>query len=189
MRSVVFEFQAKLSRSGSPDERARHSSGAHDDSALDSARCSGVRETLNRYVRTVGSSWRCDETDIKWRANWQIALSAVVFELLIPLPECATSLYRIRLSDGQPGPTGEAGWTSVPLSPNPCGSGINWSSSIAGASVRPTCVPRIGSSPAGAPCSCAQHVLFVRRHRSEAFHSAASPQCAAPTKVPHVVFA
>ena len=26
-------------------------------------------------------------------------------------------------------------------------------------------------------------------HRSEAFHSAASPQCAAPTKVPHVVFA
>ena len=46
MRSVVFEFQAKLSRSGSPDRRARHSSGAHDDPALGLALCSGVRETM-----------------------------------------------------------------------------------------------------------------------------------------------
>ena len=42
------------------------------------------------------------------------------------------------------------------MSPNPCWSGINCSSSIAGASVRPTCVPRIGSSPACARYSCAR---------------------------------
>jgi hypothetical protein len=44
-----------------------------------------------------------------------------------------------------------------------------------------------GSSPVypvHAPGTCPSFL-----HRSEAFHSASSPQCAMQTKVPHVVFA
>ena len=50
---------------------------------------------------------------------------------------------------------------SVPSSLNPYWPCINCSSSIAGASVGLTCVPRIGSSPACVRCSCVRHVAFV----------------------------
>src|SRR5215472_17197291 len=77
---------------------------------------------------------------------------------------------------------------SVPLSPSPCWSGTNCSSSIAGGGVRPTCGHgsdhRRPVYPVHAPGTCPSFC-----HRCEAFHSAASPQCAAPTKVPNVVFA
>ena len=43
-------------------------------------------------------------------ANCQIGLSAVIFEVLIPLPD-ARFRYRIRTSDRHPGPAGDAGRT------------------------------------------------------------------------------
>src|SRR5215467_53923 len=54
--------------------------------------------------------------------------------------------------------------------------------------VRLTCAPPIGSSPFCVPFH-APGTGSPFRHRCEAFHLAASPECDQETKVPHVVFA
>jgi hypothetical protein len=121
-------------------------------------------------------------------ANWQIGLSVVVFDLLIPLPGCATSLsysfvhLMVTLARlARPG-----GLRSV------VAESVLVRHQLLILNRARKRAPNLRATDRIIAGLC---TLFVPqgmcpsfRHPSEAFHSAASPQCAAPTKVPHVVF-
>ena len=78
MCQVVFGLQAEFTRLGGDDGRAWHRTGAHNDSAVGAAVRSGIREARwSRYARTVGGSWRCDETYIKVNGRWTYLYRAV----------------------------------------------------------------------------------------------------------------
>jgi DDE domain len=74
---LVPEFQAEFTRLSPNDVGARRSRGTHDDSALGSTLCSGVRERWRRYARPVNGCWGCDETYIKVKGRWIYLYRAV----------------------------------------------------------------------------------------------------------------
>ena len=120
-------------------------------------------------------------------ANCQIGLNAAVFEVLIRLPECATS-YPIRSSDRHRGPTGRAGRTPFRCCRVRAGPASTADpQSRAQACAQPACR---GSDhrrlvhPFHAPGTCLRSAIVLKPSTLLHLHSVLQQ-----TKVPHVVFA
>jgi transposase-like protein len=74
---MVSQIQIEFAGPSPNDGAAWNRVDAHNDFALGAALCAGVQEALEHVLRSVGGSWRCDETYIKVKGRWTYLYRAV----------------------------------------------------------------------------------------------------------------